>query len=94
MESKEVGHRPLGLKRTGESPVLWRDDRTPPRTPREVSVPPPDSDFKLELIMPNLRENRITEKLRIVAAFVPVEPVYGSPGQARGSNATTQAQQA
>ncbi|MBN1687414.1 MAG: aromatic ring-hydroxylating dioxygenase subunit alpha [Spirochaetales bacterium] len=49
------------------------DDGTPPRTPREVPVPPPDSDFKIELIMPNLWENRISGKLRIVAAFVPVD---------------------
>ena len=49
------------------------DDGTPPRKPDEVPVPPKDKDFKLELIMPNLWENRISEKLRIVAAFVPVD---------------------
>lgn len=49
-----------------------RDDGTPPKKPAEVPVPPPQ-DFKLELIMPNLWENRISEGLRIVAAFVPVD---------------------
>lgn len=49
------------------------DDGTPPRKPSEVPVPPPDRDFKLELIVPNLWENRISEKMRIVAAFVPVD---------------------
>ncbi len=49
------------------------DDGIPPKKPSEVPVPPPDRDFKLELIMPNLWENRISEKLRLVAAFVPVD---------------------
>lgn len=49
------------------------DDGTPPRKPNEVPIPPPDRDYKLELIVPNLWENRISEKLRIVAAFVPVD---------------------
>ncbi len=49
------------------------DDGTPPRTPGEMPVPPDDRDFKLELIMPNLWENRIAPKLRLVAAFVPVD---------------------
>jgi phenylpropionate dioxygenase-like ring-hydroxylating dioxygenase large terminal subunit len=50
-----------------------RDDGTPPRKPSEVPVPPPGVDFKLEFIMPNLWQNRISEKMRIVAAFVPVD---------------------
>lgn len=49
------------------------DDGTLPKKPDEVPVPPADSDFKLEVIMPNLWENRIAEKFRIVAAFVPVD---------------------
>lgn len=49
------------------------DDGTPPKKPSEVPVPPSDRDFKLEVIMPNLWENRISEKMRIVAAFVPVD---------------------
>jgi phenylpropionate dioxygenase-like ring-hydroxylating dioxygenase large terminal subunit len=49
------------------------DDGTPPRKPSEVPVPPTDRDFKLEVILPNLWENRIAEGVRIVAAFVPVD---------------------
>ncbi len=49
------------------------DDGTPAKKPSEVPVPPQDNDFKLELIMPNLWENRISDKVRIVAAFVPVD---------------------
>lgn len=50
-----------------------KDDGKPPLKPSEVPVPPKDRDYKLELIMPNIWENRIADKLRIVAAFVPVD---------------------
>jgi phenylpropionate dioxygenase-like ring-hydroxylating dioxygenase large terminal subunit len=49
------------------------DDGTLPRKPSEVPVPPPGRDFKLECIVPNLWQNYISKKLRIVAAFVPVD---------------------
>ncbi len=49
------------------------DDGTPPKKPHEVPVPPVDREFKLELIMPNLWQNHISARLRIVAAFVPVD---------------------
>jgi len=49
------------------------DDGTPPRKPSEVPVPDPEKDFRLEFIFPNLWQNRIGEKVRIVAAFVPVD---------------------
>ena len=49
------------------------DDGTPPRKPSEVPVPPPGIDYKLEFLMPNLWQNRIAAKLRIVGAFVPVD---------------------
>lgn len=49
------------------------DDGTPPRKPGEVPVPDPTKDFRLELIMPNLWQNRLGEQARIVAAFVPVD---------------------
>jgi phenylpropionate dioxygenase-like ring-hydroxylating dioxygenase large terminal subunit len=49
------------------------DDASTPRTPQEVPIPNPDNDFKLEFIMPNLWQNRISEKVRVVAAFVPVD---------------------
>jgi phenylpropionate dioxygenase-like ring-hydroxylating dioxygenase large terminal subunit len=49
------------------------DDGTPPRSPSEVPVPDPTRDYRLEFIFPNLWQNRISEELRIVAAFVPVD---------------------
>jgi phenylpropionate dioxygenase-like ring-hydroxylating dioxygenase large terminal subunit len=49
------------------------DDGRPPKRPTEVPVPPPDRDFKLEFIFPNLWQNHIAEDTRIVAAFVPVD---------------------
>jgi phenylpropionate dioxygenase-like ring-hydroxylating dioxygenase large terminal subunit len=49
------------------------DDGSPRRTSEEVPVPDPDSDFRLEFRFPNLWENRVGEKVRIVAAFVPID---------------------
>jgi len=49
------------------------DDGTTPRGPSEVPVPDPTKDFRLEFIFPNLWQNRISEEVRIVAAFVPVD---------------------
>jgi len=49
------------------------DDGSIPRGPNEVPVPDPDRDYKLEFILPNLWENRISDKLRVTAAFVPVD---------------------
>ena len=49
------------------------DDGTPPRKPGEVPVPDPTKDFKLEFIFPNLWQNYLGEKNRIVIAFVPVD---------------------
>jgi len=49
------------------------DDGSIPRGPDEVPVPDPDRDYKLEFILPNLWENRISDKLRVTAAFVPVD---------------------
>jgi phenylpropionate dioxygenase-like ring-hydroxylating dioxygenase large terminal subunit len=48
------------------------DDGSKPRTPQEVPVPHPTSDFWLEFIFPNLWQNHLGEKARIVIAFVPV----------------------
>ena len=50
-----------------------KDDGTPPRKPNDVPVPDPDKDFKLEFIFPNLWQNHISEDVRIVIAFVPVD---------------------
>ena len=49
------------------------DDGTPPKKPEEGPVPPPGIDYKLEFLFPNLWQNRIAAKLRIVGAFVPVD---------------------
>ena len=48
------------------------DDGTPVRKPHEVPIPHP-SGFRLEFIFPNLWQNRISDDIRIVAAFVPVD---------------------
>jgi phenylpropionate dioxygenase-like ring-hydroxylating dioxygenase large terminal subunit len=51
------------------------DDGTPPRKPRELS--PKDSDsVHLEFIFPNLWQNYISENVRILAAFVPVDETH------------------
>jgi phenylpropionate dioxygenase-like ring-hydroxylating dioxygenase large terminal subunit len=48
------------------------DDGTPPKKPRDLS--PKDSDsVHLEFIFPNLWQNYISENVRILAAFVPVD---------------------
>lgn len=49
------------------------DDGSVPRQVSEVPVPDPTRDYKLELVMPNLWENRIAEDVRVMAAFVPVD---------------------
>lgn len=48
------------------------DDGTPPRKPSELSAKQASS-VHLEFIMPNLWQNFISEQVRIVAAFVPVD---------------------
>jgi phenylpropionate dioxygenase-like ring-hydroxylating dioxygenase large terminal subunit len=49
------------------------DDGTPPRRPSEVPVPPPDREYKLEFIFPNLWQNYIGQDVRIIVAFAPVD---------------------
>lgn len=49
------------------------DDGTPPLKPEQMPSPDPVKDFKLEFIFPNLWQNHIDEKVRIVIAFVPVD---------------------
>jgi phenylpropionate dioxygenase-like ring-hydroxylating dioxygenase large terminal subunit len=48
------------------------DDGTPPRKPSELS-PKAATSVHLEFIFPNLWQNFISEKVRILAAFVPVD---------------------
>jgi phenylpropionate dioxygenase-like ring-hydroxylating dioxygenase large terminal subunit len=48
------------------------DDGTAPRKAGQLPVPHP-SGFRLEFIFPNLWQNRISDDVRIVAAFVPVD---------------------
>lgn len=47
------------------------DDGTPPRRPDEM--PRPDSQFWLEFLFPNLWQNHLGEKSRVVIAFAPVD---------------------
>lgn len=51
------------------------DDGRPPRKPSELS-PRKHTDFHLEFIFPNLWQNYISEKVRVVAAFVPVDDTH------------------
>lgn len=48
------------------------DDGTPPRRASDLPIPHP-SGFRLEFIFPNLWENRISEDVRLVGAFAPVD---------------------
>jgi phenylpropionate dioxygenase-like ring-hydroxylating dioxygenase large terminal subunit len=57
-------------------PYNKKDDGSHPRTPAEVPVPPRDRDFKLELIVPNIWENYISKKVRILGLFVPVDETH------------------
>ena len=49
------------------------DDGTPPLKPEQIPTPDPVRDFKLEFIFPNLWQNYLDEKARIIVAFVPVD---------------------
>jgi phenylpropionate dioxygenase-like ring-hydroxylating dioxygenase large terminal subunit len=49
------------------------DDGTPPLKPEQMPTPDPVKDFKLEFILPNLWQNYLDEKARIMVAFVPVD---------------------
>ncbi|MBE0696532.1 MAG: aromatic ring-hydroxylating dioxygenase subunit alpha [Anaerolineaceae bacterium] len=51
------------------------DDGIPPRKPDEL--PPPQRPPFLEFYFPNLWQNRISDDLRIVVAFVPVDEENG-----------------
>ena len=48
------------------------EDGVPPRKPRELASKSPTS-FHLEFIFPNLWQNFISENVRVLAAFVPVD---------------------
>ena len=48
------------------------DDGTAPRKPSELS-PKAATSVHLEFIFPNLWQNYISEKVRVIAAFVPVD---------------------
>jgi phenylpropionate dioxygenase-like ring-hydroxylating dioxygenase large terminal subunit len=48
------------------------DDGSRPRRGDELIVPPPGREQKLEFLFPNLWQNYITARLRVLAAFVPV----------------------
>ncbi len=49
------------------------DDGRSPKRPSEVEVPPTDRDYKLEFIFPNLWQNHISQDVRIIVAFAPVD---------------------
>jgi len=49
------------------------DDGTPPLKLEQMPTLDPVKDFKLEFIFPNLWQNYIGEKVRVMVAFVPVD---------------------
>ena len=48
------------------------DDGAPPRKPRDLK-PKPVGSHRLEFLFPNLWQNYISEQVRVLAAFVPVD---------------------
>lgn len=52
------------------------DDGSKPRTPKEVPVPDPTRGYRLECILPNIWENRIADKVRVLGLFVPVDETH------------------
>jgi phenylpropionate dioxygenase-like ring-hydroxylating dioxygenase large terminal subunit len=52
------------------------DDGSKPRAPSEVPVPDPTRDIWLECRLPNLWQNHISAKVRIVGLFVPVDATH------------------
>ena len=70
-----------GLEWVGETmfchyPYNKADDGSRPRTPKEVPVPDPTRDYKLECILPNMWENYISRKVRVLGLFVPVDETH------------------
>lgn len=49
------------------------DDGTPPRRPSQLTPKSPITNQHLEFIFPNLWQNFISDQVRIIAAFVPVD---------------------
>lgn len=66
-----------GILKSGEGFFIYvynrLDDGRPRRSTEEVPAPDPNRRYWLEFRFPNLWQNRIGEKLRIVGAFVPVD---------------------
>ncbi len=52
-------------------PGIREDDGTP--AVRADQAPPPQKEFHLEFIFPNLWQNYISEQLRVVVAFTPID---------------------
>lgn len=50
------------------------DDGTPPRKPAEL--PDPQGEFHLQFIFPNLWQNYISDRVRVLAAFIPVDDAH------------------
>jgi phenylpropionate dioxygenase-like ring-hydroxylating dioxygenase large terminal subunit len=70
-----------GLEWVGETmfyhyPYNKADDGSRPRTPKEVPVPDPTREYKLECILPNMWENYISKKVRVLGLFVPVDETH------------------
>ncbi len=53
-------------------PNFHKEDGTLAKKPADITTPYP-KPYKLELLMPNLWQNYVGKKMRIIAAFVPVD---------------------
>jgi phenylpropionate dioxygenase-like ring-hydroxylating dioxygenase large terminal subunit len=53
-------------------PIFRKDDGTPAKKSDEIKMPLP-KDYKMRFIFPNLWENYVNEKLRVIVAFAPVD---------------------
>lgn len=50
-----------------------KDDGSPAKKPNEMGIPHDNTQVHLELIMPNIWQNRINDNMRVMAAFVPID---------------------
>ena len=56
-------------------PMYHTEDGTIAKKSEDLEMPLP-REYKMEFIFPNIWENYITEKMRIIAAFVPVDETH------------------
>jgi phenylpropionate dioxygenase-like ring-hydroxylating dioxygenase large terminal subunit len=63
----------LGARRMRVFVANREDGPPPPRKPAEFPGPKGEDAFHLDVILPNLWQNHISESVRVTAAFVPID---------------------